>query len=152
MKLKTFPGGVHPPDNKHYTSAIPIEEFPIPQKVVIPMSQHTGAPSVPLVKVGEEVKTGQKIAEANAYVSIPQHSSISGKVTKIDTFLNPIGAMSLAIEITGDGSDSWIDLVDEPDFMNLPVEEIKNSLKEAGFSGIGGVCIPTIVILSILED
>ena len=62
MKLKTFPGGVHPPDNKQYTSAVPIEEFPLPQKVVIPLSQHVGAPSVPLVKVGEEVKTGQKIA------------------------------------------------------------------------------------------
>ena len=152
MKLKTFPGGVHPPDNKQYTSAVPIEEFPLPQKVVIPMSQHVGAPSVPLVKVGEEVKTGQKIAEANAYVSIPQHSSISGKVTKIDTFLNPIGAMSLAIEITGDGSDSWIDLVDEPDFMNLPVEEMKNRIKEAGICGMGGAGFPTIVKLSPPED
>lgn len=152
MKLKTFPGGVHPPDNKQYTSAVPIEEFPLPQKVIIPMSQHVGAPSVPLVKVGEEVKTGQKIAEANAYVSIPQHSSISGKVTKIDTFLNPIGAMSLAIEITADDSDSWIDLVDEPDFLSLPIEEMKNRIQEAGICGMGGAGFPTIVKLSPPED
>ena len=152
MKLKTFPGGVHPPDNKQYTSSVPIEEFPIPKRVIIPMSQHVGAPSLPLVKVGEEVKTGQKIAEANAYVSIPQHSSISGKVTKIDTFLNPIGAMSLAIEITADDSDSWIDLVDEPDFLSLPIEEMKNRIQEAGICGMGGAGFPTIVKLSPPED
>lgn len=152
MKLKTFPGGVHPPDYKYYTSSVPIEEFPIPKRVIIPMSQHVGAPSVPLVKVGEEVKTGQKIAEANAYVSIPQHSSISGKVTKIDTFLNPIGAMSLAIEITADDSDSWIDLVDEPDFLSLPIEEMKNRIQEAGICGMGGAGFPTIVKLSPPED
>lgn len=152
MKFKTFPGGVHPPDYKYYTSSVPIEEFPIPKKVIIPMSQHVGAPSLPLVKVGEEVKTGQKIAEANAYVSIPQHSSISGKVTKIDTFLNPIGAMSLAIEITADDADSWIDLADEPDFLSLSIEEMKNRIQEAGICGMGGAGFPTIVKLSPPED
>ena len=112
MRLKTFPGGVHPHDNKRFSASAPIEEMPLPQRVVIPMSQHIGAPSVPIVKVGDEVKAGQKIADAGGFVSIPQHASISGKVTKIDTFPHP-SALQPAIEITGDGTDNWIEFADD---------------------------------------
>ncbi|MBM4400015.1 MAG: electron transport complex subunit RsxC, partial [Candidatus Cloacimonetes bacterium] len=152
MSLKTFPGGVHPHDHKHYSKSSPIAELPLPEKVIIPLSQHIGAPSNPVVKVGDEVLAGQVIAEAAGYVSIPQHASISGKVTKIDVFPHPVGTNQMAIEITGDGKDNWVELTDEADFLNLPVDEMKKRIKEAGICGMGGAGFPTIVKLSPPED
>ncbi len=152
MRLKTFPGGVHPHDFKHYSKTAPITEIPLPEKVIIPLSQHIGAPANPVVKVGDEVKTGQVIAEAGGFVSIPQHASISGKVTKIDTFPHPVGTSQTAIEITGDGNDSWIELTDDPDYLSLSLEEIRNRIRNAGICGMGGAGFPTIVKLSPPAD
>jgi electron transport complex protein RnfC len=152
MDLKTFPGGVHPHDHKDLSKSSPITEAPLPEKVVIPLSQHIGAPSNPLMKVGDEVLTGQVIAEAGGFVSIPQHASISGKVTKIDLFPHPVGTSQMAIEITGDGNDNWVELTDDPNFMDLPVEEMKNRIRNAGICGMGGAGFPTIVKLSPPAD
>jgi len=152
MRLKTFPGGVHPHDSKHYSSSKPIAEAPLPARVIIPVSQHIGSPSTPIVQVGDEVRTGQKIAEASGYVSIPQHASISGKITKIDVFPHPTGNKQLAIEITGDGQDTWIDLVNDENYLNLSTKEMKDRITEAGICGMGGAGFPTQVKLSPPED
>lgn len=152
MRLKTFPGGVHPHDFKHYSASVPIEEVPPPQRVIIPLSQHIGSPSTPIVKVGDEVKTGQKIAEASGFVSIPQHASISGKISKIDLFPHPAGATQMAIEILSDGKDTWVDLVDDVDYLQLSPEEIKQRIAEAGICGMGGAGFPTNVKLSPPAD
>ena len=83
MCAKTFKGGIHPYDYKHFSNHKVIEKFPAPEKLYIPLIQHIGRPAVPIVKVGDEVKKGQKIADADGFVSIPMHSPVSGKVTKI---------------------------------------------------------------------
>lgn len=152
MNLKSFPGGVHPHDHKEFSKNSPITKLPLPEKVIIPLSQHIGAPSVPIIKVGDEVRTGQVIAEPGGFVSIPQHATISGKVTKIDIFPHPVGTNQTAIEITGDGQDNWVALTDDADFMSLPLEEMKNRIRNAGICGMGGAGFPTIVKLSPPED
>ena len=152
MNLKTFPGGVHPHDFKHFSKNSPITELPLPERVVIPLSQHIGAPSNPVVKVGDEVLTGQLIAEPGGFVSIPQHATISGKVTKIDIFPHPVGTSQIAVEITGDGEDKWIELADETDYMSLPAQEMKERIKNAGICGMGGAGFPTHVKLSPPAD
>ncbi len=152
MQLRTFPGGVHPHDEKHYSASAPITKAPLPAKVTIHLSQHIGAPSTPVVAVGDEVKTGQLIAEASGFVSLNQHASISGKVTAIDRFPHPCGTTSLAIQITGDGKDEWVDMVDDVDYMNLTPAEMKARIADAGICGMGGAGFPTHVKLSPPED
>ena len=152
MRLKTFPGGVHPHDSKHYSNSVPITSAPLPTRVLIPVSQHIGSPSTPIVKVGDEVLTGQKIAEASGFVSITQHATISGKITKIERFPHPTGNDQLAIEITGDGSDHWVELVDEPGFLELSADELKKRIADAGLCGMGGAGFPTHVKLSPPPD
>ena len=148
MGFKTFPGGVHPHDSKKYSKNKPVEILPLPSKIVIPLSQHIGAPSKPIVKVGDEVLAGQKIAESGGFVSIPMHASISGKVTRIDKFNHPTGIISMAIEITNDGQNNQIELIDEKNYLELPADEMKNRIAEAGICGMGGAGFPTHVKLS----
>ena len=61
---KLFFGGVHPKYNKEMSTQTPVLQTITPKNVVIPMQQHIGAPCVPLVQVGDIVKKGQKIGDA----------------------------------------------------------------------------------------
>ncbi len=147
MGFMTFPGGIHPDDNKRYSKDAKIELYPQPDKVVIPLNQHIGAPAKTIVKVGETVKTGQVIAEAGGFVSIPMHSSITGKVSKIGRFPHPSGSMQMAVEITKTDADNWVDLVDD-DYQTLTPDEMKERIRSAGVCGMGGAGFPTAVKLS----
>ncbi len=152
MVLKTFPtGGVHPPENK-LTAGIPIEYLMIPGKVVIPLSQHIGAPANPVVAKGDTVKTGQLIAEGKGFVSANVHSSVSGKVSKIDTASDSSGLKQTAVFIDVEG-DEWIDTIDRSTDIvrdiKLSPEEIIKKCFESGIVGMGGATFPTHIKLNV---
>jgi len=141
-------GGIHPPEEKN-TKDLPIKQAREPKKVVIPLQQHTGVPCQPLVKVGEEVKVGQKIGEINAFVSAPVHSSVSGKVLAIEPHPHPAGGIVPAIIIESDGENTLSEEVKpQANPENLTPEEIKKIIHEAGIVGLGGAAFPTHVKLS----
>ncbi|MGC9336646.1 MAG: electron transport complex subunit RsxC [Candidatus Cloacimonadia bacterium] len=157
MKAKTFKGGVHPrgfPQNaghegKELSNKKEIEKFAAPQKVLIHLQQHIGSPAKPLVKRGDFVKKGQKIADATGFVSIPMHSPISGKVTNIDIYPHPAGSSGEAIEIENDGKDEWEDsLEDRTNYLNMDPKEMLSRIQSAGICGMGGAGFPTHVKLS----
>lgn len=148
MRIKTFRGGVHPPEEK-ITSLLPIQELPLPKKVVIPLSQHTGAPAKPVVKVGDRVRTGQKIGEAQGPISSIIHASLSGKVIDISDYPHPLGPPSLAITIESDGKDEYHPSIKHNnDYFRLHPNEIREVVKAAGVVGLGGAAFPTHVKLS----
>ena len=118
MSGRGFKGGIHPPDNKKATAGLPVVDARLPERVVIPMAMHIGAPAKPLVKVGDLVKKGQKVGEAQGAVSVPVHASISGKVVALGNFPSPMGIDSQSVVIESDGKDEWGDgLVEHPDYM-----------------------------------
>ena len=150
--LKTFiKGGVHPPENK-LSAKSGIKDLPIPQVVRIPVSQHLGSPSKPMVEPGDQVKTGQLIARSEGYVSSNIHSPVSGKVAKIDNFIDNTGYKRKAIVINTEGDD-WVENIDRSKEHNkdfsLSSEEIINRILSAGIVGLGGATFPTHVKLSI---
>ena len=109
--MKTFPkGGVHPPENK-ISAAVPIEMLPIPETVIIHLSQHLGAPAQPVVEKGEQVKVGQLIAKSAGFVSAPNLSPVSGTIEKIEAVPDTSGYKKPAIIIMVEG-DEWIDTID----------------------------------------
>ena len=109
MKLHTFKiGGVHPAENK-IAAGKPIENLPLPEEVVLPVSQHIGAPATPVVKKGDKVKRGDRVADAGGFVSAPIHTPISGTVVKIDTARTPQGMPVQAIYIKSDEADRAAD-------------------------------------------
>ncbi len=148
MGLATFKGGIHPPDKKTLAANSSIKEAKSPKIVVIPLSQHVGAPCKPVVTIGQEVKKGEMIGEPGGFVSAPVHSSVSGKVIAISEFPNAMGRMVNSIVIENDLREEWTALKDAPDYMNLPVEELKEKVKAAGIVGLGGAAFPTAVKLS----
>lgn len=145
----TFSGGVHPPENKELTAHKPAVRASIPKRAIIPISQHIGAPSKPLVVVGQEVKKGEKIAESGGFVSSPVHASISGKVVDIGNFPHPMGMDVTSIVIESNGMDDWSPTVREiRDYHLLSPDELRNMVQDAGIVGMGGATFPTHVKLS----
>jgi len=150
--LKTFPkGGVHPPENK-LTAAIPIEYMPLPESVIIPLSQHIGTPSITVVNKGDSVKTGQIIATGKGFVSANIHSSVSGKVNRIDFALDSTGYKQTAVFIDVEG-DEWISTIDRSKEINKEVklssEDIIKRCFESGIVGLGGATFPSHVKLTV---
>ena len=152
--LKTFPvGGVHPPENK-FSKGKKIETLPLPKTVTIPTGQHIGAPTKVIVKRGDEVKVGQLIAEAGGFVSANIHSSVSGKVKKIDEVFDSSGYRKTSVIIDVDG-DEWVETIDRSEELKkditLSKEEIVKKVSEMGIVGLGGATFPSHVKLSIPE-
>ena len=152
MSLKTFSrGGVHPPEQK-LSAGGKIIELPPPEVAVIPVSQHLGAPAKILVNRGDEVKVGQLLAESSGFVSTNIHSSVSGKVMKVDQFMDSTGYRKMAVQIQTEG-DQWIDTIDRSDDLVrnsvLPAEDIRKKILEAGIVGLGGATFPSHVKLTV---
>jgi electron transport complex protein RnfC len=153
MKLLTFKGGIHPPHNKHKTKGLSLEKAKVPDLVIIPLQQHIGAPCEPVVKVGEEVKLGQKVGEPKGFVGAPVHSSVSGKVAAIEKRPHPGGGMVLAVVIESDGLDTPDENVKPKEKLeDLTADQIKNIMREAGLVGMGGAAFPTQVKFSPPPD
>jgi electron transport complex protein RnfC len=150
--LKTFrPGGIHPSENK-ITAGSKIRGLPIPSQVSIPMNQHIGAPPKILVEKGDTVKTGQLIAQEEGFISANIHSSVSGKVLKVDAVVDMSGYKRKAITIGVEG-DEWTDEIDtSPELVReigLERREIIQKINESGIVGMGGATFPSHVKLML---
>ena len=156
MFLKTFSkGGVHPEENK-ISHDSPIQVQPIPKTVSILLGQHIGKPASPVVSRGDEIKVGTLIAQADGFVSANIHSSVSGKVKKIETILDASGYQKPCITIQCDGEDTWEETIDRtPEIVRdikLSSEEIIQRIAECGIVGMGGATFPTNVKLMPPKD
>jgi len=155
MKALTFKHGVHPPDSKEYTNKKPIKIL-MPKEgadIVLPMSQHIGAPCEPLVAKGDHVLLGQKIGDSQAFVSSPIHSSVSGTVKEIKPVLTPGGAMSKAVIITNDGKyEEDPSLGKETNYESFSRDKIIEKVHNAGIVGLGGAGFPTHIKLNTAPD
>lgn len=150
--LQTFPkGGVHPAENK-FSAEKKIATLPLPKTVNIPLSQHIGAPAEVLVKRGDVVLTGEVIAKHRGFVSSNIHSSVSGKVLKVDKTLDSSGYKRISVTIEVD-EDNWLPEIDRSTDLKKEItvsaEEIVNMTLEAGVVGMGGATFPSHVKLSV---
>ena len=146
----SFFGGIHPKENKWYAEEQKIMDFPEPDILVIPMSQHIGAPCRPLVKKGDLVTVGQKIGD-NQGLCVPVHASVSGKVKAVEMRPHSNGMTQTSVVIENDHLQTMCEDIKprtQEEVDALTPEELMNIIREAGIVGMGGATFPTHVKLS----
>ncbi len=143
----TFKGGVHPYDGKELSKDVPIKELFPEGDMVFPLSQHIGAPAVPVVAKGDHVLAGQLIAEAGGFISANIHSSVSGTVKAIEPRTLATGGKCNSIIIENDGKYEEVEYFPKK-LEELTRDEIRERVKAAGVVGMGGAGFPTNVKLT----
>lgn len=150
MSKLTFKGGVHPFDGKNLSKEKQILELQPEGEIVIPLSQHIGAPAVSVVNKGDRVLVGQLIGEAAGFISANVHSSVSGTVKGIETRLLANGGKSSCVIIENDNLYEEVEF-EKKDWNSLSNDEIRERVKAAGVVGMGGAGFPTNVKLTPKE-
>ena len=148
---RLFPGGIHPHEGKNgkaVNGLNAIEVLAAPPRVIIPLSQHIGAPAKALVQKGDHVRVGQLIGEAGGFMSAPVHASVSGTVVDIQPCILANGGQSMAIIIDNDYKDEWVELTPNDHPESLSAAELQQIVRDAGIVGLGGATFPTSVKLS----
>lgn len=153
MGLATFIGGIHPYEGKELSENKPVQILMPKGELVYPMSQHIGAPAMPLVAKGDHVLAGQRIGEAGGYISANVIASVSGTVKAIEPRRVANGTMTSSIIVENDGEYKTVEGIGEerkPE--SLSKEDIRAIVKEAGIVGLGGAGFPTHVKLAPKDD
>ena len=141
----SFPGGIHPPENKQQSTATPIQQAPLPRLLVLPLQQHIGEPARPCVDVGQRVLKGQRIAEPGSAISAALHAPTSGTVVALgeQPYPHASGLTAPAIVIDSDGQNEWAELAPCPEYASLSAVELLERIRHAGIAGLGGAGFPT---------
>ncbi|MCL4117041.1 UNVERIFIED_CONTAM: hypothetical protein GTU68_062067 [Idotea baltica] len=149
-KIWDIPGGIHPPENKIISTQRSITKAILPHHLILPLSQHIGNSSIPVVCEGEYVLKGQLIAKGDGFISVPLHAPSSGRVVSIG--LQPYPHVSnmqeQAIVIETDGQEQWINLTAYPNYKELDAFTLIQHIRQAGINGLGGAGFPTAVKVS----
>lgn len=148
MRLPSFRHGVHPPEHKDLTASLPTRRMPFPSELVLPVRQHAGKPARVIVKAGDRVERGDKVAEADGWVSVPMHASAAGTVTQVALSEHPDGSFCPAVHIAVEPYSAQAPrprMV--PAWQGLSAAEIVAAVREAGVVGLGGAAFPTHVKL-----
>jgi len=146
----TFRHGVHPEEFKERTAAMAIERMPFVDEYVLPLSQHTGAPSKPVVVEGDRVLRGQRIADADGFISTALHAPVTGRVKAIELRPHPSGKRMRSVVIE---ADPFSDQRLTPDLPRpdeaMSGAEIAQCVQQAGLVGLGGAAFPSHVKLQV---
>ena len=142
-------GGVNVAHNKH-TAEMPVERIPVPDRVVLPMQQHIGAPCTPVVKVGDTVSVGQLVGDSDKFVSAPIHATVSGTVKAVGDVKLANGIITKGVTIESDGEMRLYEGIKPPTVTNR--EELLKAVRASGLVGLGGAGFPTHVKLNYPED
>lgn len=149
---RSFRHGIHPGDYKALTRDLPLERMPFMEELILPLRQHLGAPSKPIVKVGERVYRGQLIAEASGFVSSNLHASVTGTVKGVGPHHHASGQVEEAIVIRRDPYSPQTLYGEQPiEWEQLSGKELIDHIRKGGFVGMGGAAFPTHVKMSVPE-
>ena len=149
----SFRHGIHPPESKELTRAVPIRRMPFPAEVVLPLRQHAGKTARVIVRKGQRVERGDVIAASEGFVSVPIHASAAGTVTTIELCPHPDGSMSEAVRIAVDPYSAQIARTRMvPEWHGLTREQVVDAVQQAGVVGLGGAAFPAHVKLVPPKD
>ena len=140
---QSFFGGIHLRDGKDLSRDKAIETMFPKEELVYPLKQHIGNPSVPIVRPGDRVLMGQKIASADGDLSANLHASVSGRVLAIEKRRIAGDKRMTSIVIENDGRYREIAYPGNRHLKYTNKATVLNSIREAGVVGLGGSGLPT---------
>ena len=153
FNISTFRGGIHPEnDGKKLSQDVSIRTAPLFEYYNIALQQNIGAAPKWVVNVGDTVKKGQKIAEADGFVSAPLHAPTSGVVEKIEKCPGGMGICVETLVLKSDMLDEACEFYPRIDWKECAVEDLKQRIADCGIVGMGGAAFPTSVKLSVPPD
>ncbi|RZF92610.1 electron transport complex subunit RsxC [Pseudoalteromonas sp. CO302Y] len=146
-KVWPFPGGIHPPGQKHVSTTQSIQRLPLPQKLVVSLKQHIGANGKLIVEKGQQVLKGQALTKPSGNWSVPVHAPTSGIICEISPMpsAHPSALPELSVVIEPDGLDNWCELKPISDAAALSHDELVDIIHQSGIAGMGGAGFPTYV-------
>lgn len=150
-QLFNFKGGIHPPQHKAISTTQPIRSATLATQLILPLHQHIGESTVPIVAVGDHVLKGQKIARAEGYVCASVHASSSGTIIAIEErpIPHPSGLKATCIVIETDGEDRWLECAPEATpYTEMPASHLRNLIRTSGIVGLGGAGFPSYIKLN----
>ncbi|UCF46997.1 MAG: hypothetical protein JSU89_07400, partial [Myxococcales bacterium] len=143
---------MHPPESKDETSGLAIRQFPFAPLLIVPLVQHMGAPSIPVVEEGQEVQRGQRIARPDGFMSVSMHAPASGVVRRIALAPSISGRMVPAVYLEPfPGSTQEVEDGTPCPLDTATPDEIIAAIQDAGVVGLGGAAFPTHVKLKVPE-
>jgi len=150
LRQHPSPGGVYPPEHKEYSRQRPLDAAGLPERLVLPLSQHMGEPASPVVKPGDNVLKGQVLAEARSFISAPVHAPTSGTIEDIGMrqVPHPSGLTALCVIIAPDGAQKEVPREGITDYRKATSATLREHIRRAGITGLGGAGFPTDVKLS----
>ncbi len=154
QQLWQFRGGLHLDENKDVSTTSPIGTIPLPAKLILPLQQHLGQTAEAIVKKGDKVLKGQKIAEATGYVSVPLHAPASGTIVDVGNYpiAHPSAMKSMCVVIEPDGQEQWIEKSPVSNYESMQPEQLRELVFEAGIVGMGGAGFPSFIKLNPGEE
>lgn len=152
-RLWKFHGGIHPPQNKHQSVQQAIRKLPLPERLILPLQQHIGAPAEPIVEIGETVLKGQALVQGNGFVSASLHAPTSGSIEDIGYYpiQHPSQLPGKCIVIKTDGKDQWLDTKGIENYREHEPQKLIETIQAAGIIGLGGAGFPSHVKLSVQQ-
>jgi len=153
-KFWPFHGGIHPPEQKHFTCDKPIRQLPLPKQLIVPLQQHIGRQGDLLVNVGDKVLKGQPLTQSMNPMSVPIHAPTSGTISAIkrSVIAHPSGLSELCIFIDVDGEDTWRARNICANYTQLSNQQIISKIADAGIAGMGGAGFPTHIKVNTKPD
>jgi electron transport complex protein RnfC len=145
-----FHGGLHLPDHKRVSLQQPVQQVELPKRLVLPLQQHIGEATQPLVKAGDQVLKGAIIADSQSPVSAPVHAPTSGRVLEIAEHAvpHPSGLPGPCIVLEPDGLEQWSERPEAiTDYRSASADLLRSRIREAGIVGMGGATFPAAVKL-----
>ncbi len=138
-------GGLHLEDHKKESLVRPLQNASLPKEVIIPLRQHIGEPNKPLVRVGDQVKRGQILADSAEFVSTPVHAPTSGTISAIEDryHAHPSGKKTKCLVLLPNKQNEDYTLEAKQDRRDLGNQKLLSLIRSYGIVGLGGAAFPT---------
>lgn len=148
-RIWDFPGGIHPPENKHQSTRRPLQTSTLPRRLVLPLQQHIGSPAQTRVQPGDQVRKGDCLAEALGTLGVPVHAPTSGRIEAIgkEPVPHPSGLLDWCISLIPDGEDAWGQRSPMADYHERDRQDVLAHIRQCGIVGLGGAGFPTSIKL-----